>query len=332
MEKYYPIYISLFANNSGFSQKIKRATNSNYSHATISLDPSLNEMYSFNRIPLAQGAISSPRGFLRESIYGPMYKTNLYFTVLITFVTEDGYRKIRQKLDQFISNYARLGYSTLGLVQYFFNIGPKTTTKNIDKKKKWFCSEFVAYMMREGSIPGVDKTMQSPQDLYDNSASYVEAVDYTLSTFSEKDLIRRTKIAKQKFIANLNKPANESSIYLDLNMFEFYEISQEGFHFLQERKVEKNMTWYTSMLDWKRLHEAFIKIFGKGLLSHKFDVIEYIVRRYIIKETPSENTTDKIIQLMQKLKSENDIEYIVQIIPKKNKLEYLDSAKHSRLA
>lgn len=174
--------------------------------------------------------------------------------------------------------------------------------------------------------------MQSPQDLYDNSASYVEAVDYTLSTFSEKDLIRRTKIAKQKFIANLNKPANESSIYLDPNMFEFYEISQEGFHFLQERKVEKNMTWYTSMLDWKRLHEAFIKIFGKGLLSHKFDVIEYIVRRYIIKETPSENTTDKIIQLMQKLKSENDIEYIVQIIPKKNKLEYLDSAKHSRLA
>ena len=129
MDNLNPVYVVLFCNDGQFSRLIKKATGSQYSHATISLDPSLNEMYSFTDIPYsrARTLLSQPAGLVRESIYGPMYSHNLYFTVLITFVDDAGLAEIKKKIDFFVKNHDKYRYNDLGLVKYFFNIRKRFT-------------------------------------------------------------------------------------------------------------------------------------------------------------------------------------------------------------
>ena len=122
MENLNPVYVVLFSNYAEFSKLIRAATKSEYSHAIISLDPSLNEMYSFTGIPYAKSLISPPASLIKESIYGPMYSHNLYFTVLITFVNDEGLKEIKKKIDFFVKNHDKYRYNDLGLIKYFFKM------------------------------------------------------------------------------------------------------------------------------------------------------------------------------------------------------------------
>lgn len=304
MNKLYPIYVILFNNNTNLSKLIKKTTGSEYSHATISLDPSLNEMYSFTGIPYANrtGFGMPPAGLIRESVYGPMYSTNIFFTVLITFVDENGYNEIKNKIDYFIQNHSKYRYNDIGLIKYFFNI---RTTKmpNENKKKKWFCSEFVSYLLKVGGKPGLDSIMKSPQDLY-NSNLYVESVDYTLKSFSEKDLVSKTKKAEKEFIKNMNnkKISMESCIDFFENEYVAMEVSNIFKSIIENRRKEWSLMEYTALLDWKYLHNQFIKYFGSINLDKKFKIIEMIIRKNLNSNT-MDNITEKIIDGFSEISS-----------------------------
>lgn len=292
MENLHPIYVILFCNDGTFSRLIRRSTGSQYSHATISLDPSLNEMYSFTNIPYATSRtlLGQPTGLVRESIWGPMYGHNIYFTVLITFVNDDGFNEIKNKIDFFIKNHDKYKYNDLGLIKYFFNIRTKKTP-DITKKTKWFCSEFVSYLLKVGGKPGIDTIMKSPQDLYDSDL-YVESIDYTLKSFSEKDLIEKTNQAKNKYVQYMEQKkliATESSYLFDINdnFYEFDYIANEAVNLLSKINEKKRTEWslinYTALLNWKYLHEQFVKYFGIENLDSKFDMIELIIRSNLKK-------------------------------------------------
>lgn len=286
MDNLNPVYVVLFCNDGQFSRLIRKATGSQYSHATISLDPSLNEMYSFTDIPYsrARTLLSQPAGLVRESIYGPMYSHNLYFTVLITFVDDVGLAEIKKKIEFFVKNHDKYRYNDLGLVKYFFNIRKKGLPDE-NAKKKWFCSEFVSYLLKVGGMPGIDTVMKSPQDLYDSDL-YVDSVDYTLKSFSEEDLIKKTNAAKAKFIRH------EESKDRGLESFNYYkeyrkfyeediaiEVALPGRAARERKRVEWSLMDYTTLLDWKYLHEEFIKNFGAMNLDQKFAMIEMIIRK-----------------------------------------------------
>lgn len=285
MENLNPVYVVLFSNNGEFSKLIRKATGSQYSHSTISLDPSLNEMYSFTDIPYAtsRSMLSQPASLVKESIYGPMYSHNLYFTVLITFVNDEGLKEIKKKIDFFVKNHDKYRYNDLGLIKYFFKIRKKGLP-NEEKKKKWFCSEFVSYLLKVGGLPGIDTVMKSPQDLYDSDL-YVESVDYTLKTFSEENLRQITKQAKAKFIRHEKEKEMAEEMYYDNNHnSEFFEdiameVTLPFSRAREQRRTEWSLINYTTMLDWKYLHDEFIKTFGTSNLDYKFKMIEMIIRK-----------------------------------------------------
>ena len=300
-----PIYVVLFSNNGSFSKLIRKATGSDYSHATITLDPSLNDMYSFSDIPLTRSKfiLTSTAGFTRESIYGPMYAHNLYFTVLICFVTRDQREEVRKKIEYFKKNWNKYQYNDIGLIQYYFN---KTNTNNHDERKKfkWFCSEFVSYMLNTASIPGFDDIMEAPQDLKDMNF-YADSVDYTIPSFKKTDLILRTKIAKQKFLKEkaMNDLAEESV----MDEYAMEGLRQSIATYKKTRKVkvkDKVMIEYTPLMDWETIHNHFVRLFGIRQIRFKFDMVDMILRRQIIQQGSQINdVTTKICKEMSRLAS-----------------------------
>ena len=88
MNDLYPVYIFLFSNDTEFGKLIRKTTGSEYSHATIALDATMNNMYSFSDIPFSRDKFFGA-GFVRESIWSPMYRKNRFFTALVTFVTKE---------------------------------------------------------------------------------------------------------------------------------------------------------------------------------------------------------------------------------------------------
>lgn len=196
-ERLYPVYITLFSNDTKFGKLIRKFTGSEYSHATVALDATMNNMYSFSDVPYNEARFFCA-GFVRESIWSPEYTLNRHFRVLVTFVNKEGRDNIQKKIDYFVKNFDKFDYNDIGLVQYYFNF--KNTKKHDETKKmKWFCSEFVTKMINSSEqIVGFEDVLQSPEDLL-NMPNVIDLGKYTIPEFKEEILLSKTKEAEKEF-------------------------------------------------------------------------------------------------------------------------------------
>ena len=160
-------------------------------------------------------------------------------------------------------------------------------------------------MLSKGGVPGVDTTMESPQDILDNTMRYVESVDYTVANFREEDLIAVTKRDKMKFIKYQQEAASES--YMDDIAYESYyddlDPAIEAVFKSKKKAFELDLMNYTTMLDWKALHDSFVKFFGLDNLPHKFELIELVVRKVIAPlKIQAASIIDFIVSEFKKIK------------------------------
>lgn len=280
MTELYPVYIILFSNDTDFGKLIRKATGSDYSHATITLDPTMNNMYSFSDIPYSKDHINGA-GFVRESLWSPMYKKNRYFTILVTFVSKNERDTIQSKIDYFCANYTRFKYNDIGLVQYYLNF-KETKRHSEDKKKRWFCSEFVSYMCKAGNVKGFNDIMLAPGDIRNiDSPNVINLGDFTISKFKESDLIRKTEDARKEFVQNMSTPVSESFHFDYVDMLREVAIKD----IIKKKKKEykeSDIIPYTSLIDWKYLYDEFVQLFPDTDPNVRFDLYELIVRKILI--------------------------------------------------
>ena len=306
-EKLYPVYITLFSNDTNFGKLIRKATGSEYSHATVALDPTMNNMYSFSDIPYNEAKFFCA-GFVRESIWSPEYTKNRHFRVLITFVNKAGRDKIQKKIDYFINNFEKYNYNDIGLVQYYFKF--KNTKKHDETKKmRWFCSEFVSAMVNASDeTEGFENILASPQDLL-GKPNVIDLGKFTIPEFNEEELVRKTRAAEKEFRkhANLSKSVvNESA---DEWLYELIDESalNEIFNKAKSKKPkfdERQVQKYTFNLDWKLLYEKFKELFPKNDPAMRFDLFGVIVRYFLIPtKAAAVNVTQQIIDQMVKIAS-----------------------------
>ena len=306
-EKLYPVYITLFSNDTNFGKLIRKATGSEYSHATVALDPTMNNMYSFSDIPYNEAKFFCA-GFVRESIWSPEYTKNRHFRVLITFVNKAGRDKIQKKIDYFINNFEKYNYNDIGLVQYYFKF--KNTKKHDETKKmRWFCSEFVSAIVNASDeTEGFENILASPQDLL-GKPNVIDLGKFTIPEFNEEELVRKTRAAEKEFRkhANLSKSVvNESA---DEWLYELIDESalNEIFNKAKSKKPkfdERQVQKYTFNLDWKLLYEKFKELFPKNDPSMRFDLFGVIVRYFLIPtKAAAVNVTQQIIDQMVKIAS-----------------------------
>ncbi len=150
--------IYLIFTNTGtlFTRTISLYTKADYNHASLALDPSLHETYSFGR--------KNPRnpffgGFVKEKMNDHFFKRSdcLIYSYTITRQQE---LKLKHSISKFEKQKDAYHYNLLGLLGVIFN-------KPIQRKNAYFCSQFVAYILEDSGIVSFNKpsALITPEDL-----------------------------------------------------------------------------------------------------------------------------------------------------------------------
>lgn len=141
MEK---IYIVLTHTGTTLSKIIKIVTKNPYTHASIALDNKMEKMYSFGRLnpynPLRGG-------FVKEGINIGTFKRfkNTKAQVYSLEITKEEYKRLEEIISKFNENKKDYKFNFIGLVLAGIN-------KRYNRKNKYYCSQFVRYILEESEI------------------------------------------------------------------------------------------------------------------------------------------------------------------------------------
>ena len=138
-----PSYIYIVLTNTGtvFTRLIKCFTGAPYNHASLALDPELNEFYSFGRKE-ARNPLNA--GFVREDVY---YGTYAYFPnttcqILRLEVTPRQKEALKAAVDFFKRNKECFSYNLIGLLGVILK-------RDLQINQAYFCSQFVAEVLNK---------------------------------------------------------------------------------------------------------------------------------------------------------------------------------------
>lgn len=152
------VYIVVSQTGTLLSRIMKLITKAEYNHASISLAPDLDTMYSFGRLhpynPFWGGFVTeSPRWgtFKRFS------KTRI--VVLDLAVTEEQYQQIQSRIRAISANRRHYHYNYLGLYLAAFRIP-------YHHKRCYYCSEFVNHLLARCEIRGAKNTRSIVQPMH----------------------------------------------------------------------------------------------------------------------------------------------------------------------
>ena len=163
-----PVYIILVYTASTFGKMIKQYTHGIYTHAAMSLDNSLNKLYSFN----LNNQFNKLGGFSIESIEG--YKKDnkdAIMCVYTTFINDDKKRKLDKQINYFIGNIDKTKYSILNVFGLIAN-------KPIELANDMICSQFVDRMLKSVDIDvtGMASSLVTPNDIYKSTSNKIYKV------------------------------------------------------------------------------------------------------------------------------------------------------------
>lgn len=171
------LYIILARTPTIPSKIIKKFTGGKYTHASLSLNENLTQMYSFARL---HKYLPLPGGFIKEytdkGVYGRFPNTEICIIKLPTNETE--YNKVKTFINLLYTNRKSYKYNLLGVIFAAFN-------KQSSRKHKYYCSEFVRAALVKNSVLSDDALPQitKPMDYYTkfcNNIIYTGKIsDYT---------------------------------------------------------------------------------------------------------------------------------------------------------
>ncbi len=150
------IYILLTDTGTLFTKLIKLYTKKPYNHASISFDSELSEVYSFGRKTARNPFIG---GFVKEDVDKGLFKEANCAVYALT-VNEVQLQKMNCYIKEIEAQKGEYRYNLLGLLGFLLN-------KPIKRKKAFFCSQFVATVLKECNIIdfGKSPSLVAPNDL-----------------------------------------------------------------------------------------------------------------------------------------------------------------------
>lgn len=150
------IYLLLTDTGTILTRLIKSYTKKPYNHASIVFDTELVEVYSFGRKTAKNPYIG---GFVREDIHSVLFKQADCAIYSLT-VTNDEFQKMYQYIQKIAVEKGCYRYNFIGLFGVLFK-------KPIKRKNAFFCSQFVASVLKESNVINFEKDLSlvEPSDL-----------------------------------------------------------------------------------------------------------------------------------------------------------------------
>ena len=206
-DKLYPIYIVLSFSGSNLGKIINKVKHSNYSHAAISFDESLEELYSFN---MNLNSDNYYTGMVQESLqsYIKVYR-DAKIRVLSIFVTKDQYNKILARFNYYVNNAKNSKYDIPNL---FRNLINKPIPEGL--RLKMVCSQFVDAMLRAADIDltGKSNNLVAPADF--------EKLNNTKVYLAYEGLARQYNPTKVKIKSDILRLDRDNAIKLESRVFD----------------------------------------------------------------------------------------------------------------
>lgn len=151
------IYIVLTATGTFYARAIRLYTKKQYTHSSISLDEELSNMYSMCRKYARNPFLGE---FKKEEINKGVFSfyPNCPSVVIKITVDETQYTQMNSILKDF--NRKQVKYNLMGIFFRLFN-------KEYQARDKFFCSEMIAYLLKETNVYKFDKPLNfvEPMDL-----------------------------------------------------------------------------------------------------------------------------------------------------------------------
>lgn len=179
-----PVFFVFTQGNSAISAAIKKATNSDYSHISISFDASLDNMYSF-------GGTS----FRKESIHDKVRK-DLPIQVFGTFMAKDAVEKMKDLCGDFITNVKKTSFDYPALVKKLFG-----SDKKDNSGYKQICTTFVNRLLGLAGTSLSEKNIPSPEEMRENAQSKPDQI-FELYSGSSAEYKRQDATKKLKAMGN----------------------------------------------------------------------------------------------------------------------------------
>jgi len=150
------IYILLTDTGTVFTRMIRLYTKKPYNHASISCDPDLVRLYSFGRKRPRNPFIG---GFVKEDMQAGLLKQATGAIYCCT-VNEMQIQKMNEYIQTMEEQAHLYRYNLIGLFAIMFN-------KPMKRKNAFFCSQFVASVLKECEIIDFQKPLSliTPHDL-----------------------------------------------------------------------------------------------------------------------------------------------------------------------
>ena len=140
------IYIVISQTGTILSRLLKIITRAEYNHASISLSPNLESMYSFGRKNPYNPFFG---GFVHESPHFGTFKrfSKTKALVLAVDISEETHKAIDEMISEMLLERKKYRYNYLGVLLAAIHISHR-------KANCYYCSEFVKYILQEFDIEG----------------------------------------------------------------------------------------------------------------------------------------------------------------------------------
>ncbi|KAB8125770.1 hypothetical protein F9U64_21685 [Gracilibacillus oryzae] len=150
------VYLLFTDTGTFFSKMINLFTKSKLNHASISFDEALTKVYSFGR---KQPYNPLSGGFVKENVRAPFFRKSTCAIYQLS-ITEEIYELLFDRVKKMEQETDDYRYNLLGVIGVLFN-------REWQRDRAFFCSEFVATMLREAGIYTEEKPacLTKPQDL-----------------------------------------------------------------------------------------------------------------------------------------------------------------------
>jgi hypothetical protein len=135
------VYILLTDTGTLFTRLIKLYTRKPYNHASIAFDAELSEVYSFGRKTAGNPFIG---GFVREDMQSVLFN-RAHCAIYSLTVDHNQLRSMNFYIQEIKEKKENYRYNLLGLIGVLFNMPVK-------RRHAFFCSQFVASILKESSI------------------------------------------------------------------------------------------------------------------------------------------------------------------------------------
>ena len=138
------IYVVLTYTGTWLSKTIKTVTRHEFVHTSISLDETLQAMFSFGRRRVDNPLIG---GFVKERINQGIYKKfkDTQSEVYELEISDEGYEHIEDIIQHMLQHKEKYNFNFIGLI--FAGLH-----KKIEFKHSFYCAEFVKYILENGKL------------------------------------------------------------------------------------------------------------------------------------------------------------------------------------